>query len=428
MVASVALGVAACGPQDLAALREHGETSDAATATATTQPQTKSDQQASVRAAYLSAQMTKAMSDVRYAVTPGTDAPLVARSVSRGIEGHFDERGVALSSGHPGLRYEDGAPDAKLETVTRRDGVEWSFNHRGATVSARSGAWQETFRFAGYGCSNDVEQVSTEAPSFSRDAPNRVSYKHRTARGAVTEWYSVGRAGLEQGFTLARQPACADDVIITVGVDGLVPREASGGRVELRDDTGVVEMHYGELHAEDAAGVRLPSRVAVVGNAISLYVDARGARFPVVVDPLAWVQQGPDLVASDGAAQDYFGGSVALSADASTALVGASGKSNSKGAAYVFVRSGTTWGQQGADLSTTVNSEEFGWAVALSADGNTAVVGTLAGIDIFTRNGTSWSQASTVSAAPTSSESRLLRRRIGRRSYDPRRCPGHIFW
>lgn len=57
-----------------------------------------------------------------------------------------------------------------------------------------------------------------------------------------------------------------------------------------------------------------------------------------------WCQQAK-ITASDAAADDWFGGRVALSAD--TALVGApqfivSGK----GAAYVFTRSGTTWNQQ----------------------------------------------------------------------------------
>ena len=54
-------------------------------------------------------------------------------------------------------------------------------------------------------------------------------------------------------------------------------------------------------------------------------------------------QQGT-LTASDGAAHDNFGYSVAVSG--STAVVGAYGKNSSTGAAYVFMRSGSTWTQQ----------------------------------------------------------------------------------
>ncbi|MBM3949001.1 MAG: hypothetical protein FJ312_07155, partial [SAR202 cluster bacterium] len=74
-----------------------------------------------------------------------------------------------------------------------------------------------------------------------------------------------------------------------------------------------------------------------------------------VVAGLATVAQaaGPDtqqakLTASDGAADDLFGYSVAVSGD--TAVVGAwsddVGSNDNQGSAYVFVRSGATWSQQ----------------------------------------------------------------------------------
>ena len=56
------------------------------------------------------------------------------------------------------------------------------------------------------------------------------------------------------------------------------------------------------------------------------------------------------LTASDGAAYDNFGISVALGADGNTALIGATmlrlAPMPSQGAAYVFVKSGGTWSQQ----------------------------------------------------------------------------------
>jgi FG-GAP repeat protein len=78
------------------------------------------------------------------------------------------------------------------------------------------------------------------------------------------------------------------------------------------------------------------------------------------------------LAASDGATNDMFGVSVALSG--STAVVGALGVKSNTGAAYVFIRSGSTWSQQ-AELTASGGApgDDFGLSVAIS--GPTAVVG-----------------------------------------------------
>ena len=80
----------------------------------------------------------------------------------------------------------------------------------------------------------------------------------------------------------------------------------------------------------------------------------------------------PKLTASDAAAGDAFGCSVAISG--STAVVGAPGKNSKRGAAYVFMRSGTAWSQQ-AELTASDGAagDAFGSSVAIS--GSTAVVG-----------------------------------------------------
>jgi len=56
-----------------------------------------------------------------------------------------------------------------------------------------------------------------------------------------------------------------------------------------------------------------------------------------------WIQQAK-LIAADGSANDQFGGAVAVSGD--TAVIGAVNDSDAgseSGAAYVFVRSNTSW-------------------------------------------------------------------------------------
>jgi hypothetical protein len=92
-----------------------------------------------------------------------------------------------------------------------------------------------------------------------------------------------------------------------------------------------------------------------------------GAAYVFTSSGSTWTQQAK-LTASDGAANNDFGFSVALSG--STALVGAFGNNSGTGAAYVFVRSGSTWTQQ-AKLASSGGG--FGNSVTLS--GSTALVG-----------------------------------------------------
>lgn len=100
----------------------------------------------------------------------------------------------------------------------------------------------------------------------------------------------------------------------------------------------------------------------------------------------------PDyLKASNTEAGDGFGSTVAVSADGTTIAVAAhsedsaatginglqsSNAASSSGAVYVFVRSGDTWVQQAyVKASNTAASDFFAHSLALSADGNTMVVG-----------------------------------------------------
>lgn len=93
-----------------------------------------------------------------------------------------------------------------------------------------------------------------------------------------------------------------------------------------------------------------------------------------------WTQQA-ELTAPKGVFDDHsFGGAVALSADGDTALVAAErtdvGRNPEQGAVYVFVRADATWVQQ-AELTADDGDvhDGFGRAVALSSDGVTALIG-----------------------------------------------------
>jgi hypothetical protein len=133
---------------------------------------------------------------------------------------------------------------------------------------------------------------------------------------------------------------------------------------------------------------------------------------------------------------DFFGISVALSADGNTLAVGAlfersaatgingdqADNTTSSGAVYVFTRTGATWSQQAYIKASNTGPDRFGGFVTLSADGNTLAVGAngedsaATGINgnqadnsaadagavyVFTRTGVTWSQQAYVKASNT---------------------------
>ena len=155
-------------------------------------------------------------------------------------------------------------------------------------------------------------------------------------------------------------------------------------------------------------GAQHGSAVAISGN--TMVVGARhdsttasqaGAAYVYVLSGVTWTQQAV-LLASDGAATDKFGQSVAISQD--TIVVGSYNDDtafSNGGSAYVFVRNGTTWTQQQKLLpSDGTADDEFGNAVGI--DGEVIVVGShfadLPGNSqagsayVFRRSGTVWSE------------------------------------
>ncbi len=101
----------------------------------------------------------------------------------------------------------------------------------------------------------------------------------------------------------------------------------------------------------------------------------QGSAYVFVRSGGVWSQQ-QKLVASDAAAFDQFGTSVAISGE--TVVVGATVDDGTagidQGSAYVFVRSGGVWSQQQKlEASDAAAVDLFGFSVAIS--GETVVVG-----------------------------------------------------
>jgi hypothetical protein len=169
--------------------------------------------------------------------------------------------------------------------------------------------------------------------------------------------------------------------------------------------SGTVWSQQQKLTATDgAAGDRFGSSVAISGETAVVGAwgvsSNAGAAYVFTRSGTVWSQQ-QKLTATGAAAGDDFGISVALSGE--TALVGADAVDSFKGAAYVFTRSGTVWSQQQKLTATgAAAGDQFGCSVALS--GKTAVVGALGASSytgaayVFTRSGSVWSQQQKLTA------------------------------
>ena len=167
----------------------------------------------------------------------------------------------------------------------------------------------------------------------------------------------------------------------------------------------------------------------------------RGAVYVFTRKNRNWAQQ-MRLTASNAEPGDSLGCSLAISDDGNTIVAGAfdedailpgipppdagandAGDDTSSGAAYVFVRKDGKWSQQAyVKAFNTRENDQFGWALAISRDGNTIAIGShledsgAKGINgdmkdttaedsgavyVYTRSGDTWSPAAYVKASNT---------------------------
>jgi len=201
-----------------------------------------------------------------------------------------------------------------------------------------------------------------------------------------------GSAPTQQGYSVALS---ADGNTTIVG--GL--RDAwvfirSGGAWTQQGTYLVSTGAVGNRPASEGRSVALSAdgNTAVVGGDADN--SGAGATWVFTRSGGTWTQQGSKLVGTGASAPAGQGIAVALSADGNTALVGGYGDNAGAGAAWVFTRSGGIWTQQGPKLVGTgaVGAAQQGRAVALSADGNTAIVAGLRYAWVFARGVGTWTQ------------------------------------
>jgi len=334
-------------------------------------------------------------------------------------------------------------PDGNGAWVARNPGQRWAttFDGRAFLTSPDHQLWTWGLALESWGRPGHEHPV-TGRPAATATG-GRIEYNWG---GPIREWFVNDARGLEQGWTVLDRPAHPDadgpaaesGLVVTLTVrGGLVPQvEPEGTTITFADQQGSAMLTYGGLKAWDADGRTLAARFVESTDAgatrVRVWVNDRNARYPVTIDPVA---QQAYLKASNTEAGDAFGRAVAVSGD--TVVIGAptedsiavgingnqaGNTANGAGAAYVFVRNGSTWTQQAyLKASNTGAGDAFGNSVAISGD--TIAVGAYlessnatsingaqtndnanasGAVYVFTRSGTTWTQQAYLKSANSS--------------------------
>jgi hypothetical protein len=253
---------------------------------------------------------------------------------------------VSAALGAEGQAYRVSRLKGQFTASSPVQHLHASFTRSG--VSVRSGTATVGLRLLAVGYGSTLAALARVAPSAHA---NRVLYRHP----GLDEWYANGPLGLEQGFTIARAPRGYTDGPLTLSMllsSNMKASLAKGGQnILISSRAGSAVLRYTGLLATDAGGRALHSWLQLDGERLLLRVDTAGARYPLRIDPL--IQQGEKLTGSDTLGTAAFGWSVALSSEGNTALIGgpADYDGSEVGAAWVFTRSGSTWTQQGGKLT-----------------------------------------------------------------------------
>jgi PKD-like domain/IPT/TIG domain len=204
-----------------------------------------------------------------------------------------------------------------------------------------------------------------------------------------------GKVNDYQGFSVALS---ADGNTAVVGAIGT--NNGSGSVWVYTRKDGIWNTNGELLTANDAtSGAYQGTSVAISADGKTIIYggltdnNSQGAAWIFIRNENNWTQQGSKLICTDKIGAANFGKSVSISADGKTAIVSGNKDNDGKGAAWIFIRDGNNWTQQGSKLFISANTFNFGSSVSLSADGNTALIGESNGTGgawVFVRNNGIW--------------------------------------
>ena len=285
----------------------------------------------------------------------------------------FAEFGAAVSVSGDTLIV--GAPRTNANSgsgyVFVWDGINWIQHHKLVTSDGTS------TNSLGFSVSISGETLAIGASEavyiFVKDGPKWVEQQKLIAGD-----------GTGNGFGLSVW-INGDDIVVGAANDSNAGNQAGAAYVFVR--SGATWSQQQKLIAGDAAENDLFGRaVSISGDTIvvgawrddDLGVDS-GSAYVFLRNGTTWSQQ-QKLTASDGAAADWFGESVALHEE--RIVIGAPRHDNpgtDSGAAYLFTRVGENWLEQKLTASDAAAFDSFGDSVAVR--GEFAVVGAVADSD-----------------------------------------------
>lgn len=289
----------------------------------------------------------------------------------------FDRFGYVVAiSGNGGLALV-GEPRDNLRGaahVFARTGTSWSLQSTLPATGLGTGS--------GFGASVGLSSAGTIALVGADDGTGSVYVFTRS--GSTWTQTQVLRGAAGEGFaaTLAIAPGGGTALVGALG-DGV-------GRVYVLTNSGGVWSQQAVLVPPSVApgdspvfgtSLALSSNgdTALIGSPLSdATASDAGAAYVFVRSGSTWSLQST-LPASALAAGDHFGAAAALTYDGSLALVGAPQDdtvASDRGTVRVFTRAGSVWSEQSTLVhSAPLSGDQFGNAIALSSDGSAAIVG-----------------------------------------------------
>jgi hypothetical protein len=277
-----------------------------------------------------------------------------------------------------------GGPADNAGAATN-DGAAWVFTRSGTTwaqdgskLTAPAGSVQTSFG-AGVGLSGDGNTAAIGAPKY--DAGRGAVYMFMRSGSGWTQEGGLLTANDEQGAGAFGSGVAVSDhastVVIGAPMDA-IPAEDSGSAwvFTASGSTWIQAAHlaiggYGDSEFGTSVAISSDGNTVVGGAVIA---PGEPAAVAFARSGSTWTQQGDPLTADDGGA---IYTDVALSGDGNTALVGGPGVNDDAGSAATFQRTGSSWGPAESLLPPTdeTGAGEFGSSVAMSGDGSTALVG-----------------------------------------------------
>ena len=288
---------------------------------------------------------------------------------------------ASIRAAYEAGRHAFFAIDQGHQARSHGNGWQARFDGQGVILDPDAGGWSCGFALERYGFEGAL--VAANQAEDVRAVGQHLTYDWDAG---LSEWWTNDTRGLEHGFTVHKRPHRMDEdgggpLIFDMKLRGnLRPiLMASGRGLRLVGAQGEVVLTYDGLVAFDADGASLETWLEVTDLGLRIAVLEDGARYPLTVDP---IMQTAYLKASNTNAGDRFGAAVAVSGN--TVVVGANTEDSNatgvdgdqsdnsainSGAAYVFVRTGSTWSQQAyLKASNTEAADQFGFSVAVSGD------------------------------------------------------------